>query len=145
VENKGLSLSIHTRHVRTGDMARVQDGLLRAMRYQIPYLLIATGIHVLEVRPRVGWDKGKAAALLRQRIGPAAVLTVSVGDDQTDEDLFRATPDGITVKVGSVGNSVAAYALASSDEVQEFLHWLAALPADKSLSGHEPSLSPQEA
>ena len=111
VEDKTLSLSIHLRQVHPRDISRVQDALLRAMRYQIPYLLLSTGIHVLEVRPRVDWDKGKAALLLRQRTGLSKVLTVGIGADAADEDLLRALGDGITIKVGTTGNSIAEYVL----------------------------------
>jgi trehalose 6-phosphate phosphatase len=129
LEDKKLSLSIHLRQVHPRDISRVQDALLRAMRYQIPYLLISTGIHVLEVRPRVDWDKGKAALLLRQRTTLSKVLTVGIGADSTDEDLLRALRDGITIKVGRTGNSIAEYMLSSPEEVQEFLQWMAALPS----------------
>ena len=75
----------------------------------------------------MSWDKGKAAVWLRQRFGPQ-VLTVGIGDDQTDEDLFRGVADGISIKVGTADVSTANYQLASSAEVLEFLQWLGTVP-----------------
>ena len=64
------------------------------------------GKKVLELRPPVEWDKGKAALwfLRKQEIlmGKGNVLPVYIGDDSTDEDAFEALKNkGITVFVGT--------------------------------------------
>ena len=60
---------------------------------------------VLEVRPRVAWDKGAALAHLLEMLGladPSAVFALYIGDDRTDEDAFQG---GWVVGWGGVGGS----------------------------------------
>ncbi|OAY67799.1 putative trehalose-phosphate phosphatase D, partial [Ananas comosus] len=51
---------------------------------------------VLEIRPTIKWDKGKALEFLLESLGFADsvdVLPIYIGDDRTDEDAFkRALP-----------------------------------------------------
>eukprot|EP00959_Pyramimonas_sp_CCMP1952_P031148 652906-Pyramimonas_sp.AAC.1 len=57
-----------------------------------PDLVITQGKKVLEVRPNVGWNKGKALLFLLERFGlsnGADVLPMYIGDDRTDEDAFQ--------------------------------------------------------
>lgn len=47
---------------------------------------------VLEVRPTIKWDKGKALEFLLESLGYASsndVFPVYIGDDRTDEDAFK--------------------------------------------------------
>jgi trehalose-6-phosphatase len=58
---------------------------------------------VLERRPRVGWGKGRAVILMGDWLavslrGPRP-LTIYVGDDETDEEVFRAR-GGWAITVG---------------------------------------------
>lgn len=135
VENKGLSLSVHFRRVRRGDLQRVKLIFEESTR---PYLLkgeirIAGGKKVFEVRPPISWNKGKVVTWLLKRpaiMGKTEItLPIYVGDDLTDEDAFRALlGKGITVYVGRPNtSSKAEYYLANVREVKRFLRKLADL------------------
>ena len=135
VEDKGLSLSVHFRCVRRGDLQRVKLIFEEITR---PYLLrgeirIAGGKKVFEVRPPISWNKGKVVTWLLKRpaiMGKTEItLPIYVGDDLTDEDAFRALlGTGITVYVGRPNtSSKAEYYLANVREVKSFLRKLADL------------------
>lgn len=49
-------------------------------------------LQVLEVRPAIDWNKGKAVEFLLESLGLSDcddVLPIYVGDDKTDEDAFK--------------------------------------------------------
>jgi trehalose 6-phosphate synthase/phosphatase len=81
-------------------------------------LQIVDGNKVLEVR-MIGVDKGATALNLIKAFEPDFVLCM--GDDTTDEDMFRAlSGKGYTVKVGG-GNTAAEYTIVSQNDVFPFL------------------------
>ncbi len=108
VEDKGLTLSVHSRQVAPPDRLGVRNAFHEVVR---PYcekgqVRVTAGKEVFEVRPPVRWTKGTMVAwLLARRMalaGTQPVLAVYVGDDLTDEDAFRTLGKrGITVGVGS--------------------------------------------
>jgi trehalose-phosphatase len=85
----------------------------------------------VELRPNIDWDKGKAVLWLLETLDLAQddVVPVYVGDDETDEDAFRALADhGIGVVVGEEHRPTRArYALADPDQVKDFLNRLAGI------------------
>lgn len=51
-------------------------------------------VQVLEVRPVIDWNKGKAVEFLMDSLGLSDcddVLPIYIGDDRTDEDAFKVT------------------------------------------------------
>lgn len=55
-------------------------------------LKVTRGRKVLEIRPVLEWDKGRALEYLLQSLrlaGHTDVLPIYIGDDKTDEDAFR--------------------------------------------------------
>jgi trehalose 6-phosphate synthase/phosphatase len=86
-------------------------------------ITVAFGDKVIEVRPR-GCTKG--AAVLRVAAGAGKkALCLSVGDDQTDEEMFEALPAGsIALHVGAQP-SRAALRVSTVSEVRSFLAALA--------------------
>lgn len=53
---------------------------------------LITAMQVLEVRPVIDWNKGKAVEFLLDSLGLADsdnVLPIYIGDDRTDEDAFK--------------------------------------------------------
>jgi trehalose-phosphatase len=124
LENKGFSLAVHHRKVLPADRTSF-EALINTLREQTAGLPVRwrPGAKVWEFLPRVAWDKGRAAkALVRHLKNP---FPVAVGDDKTDEDMFRALAGrGITVHVGSKADSFAEFYLRRQSEVPWFLRFL---------------------
>ncbi len=125
VEHKGLTLSVHFRAV---DDSRVDDVYstvreITARRVAGGELRLTHGKKVVEVRPDISWDKGKAIETIWRECGDCP-FPVYFGDDLTDEDGFRAVQDlgGMAVFVGSPRQgTVALHQLESPEEVEETL------------------------
>jgi trehalose 6-phosphate synthase/phosphatase len=97
---------------------------------------VLEGNKVLEVR-RTNVTKGTAALDWLATVKPEFVL--AVGDDWTDEDLFRAMPpDAVTVRVG-VARTAAAYHIGSHTAVRRLLRELCQKQAGPSATS--PALS----
>ena len=88
---------------------------------------MSSGHQVLEIRPRVSWNKGTAVQWVIERLDESSHrLVFYFGDDRTDEDAFASLPDGVTVKVASEATrTLARYQLTDPDAVEHFLSWLA--------------------
>jgi trehalose 6-phosphate synthase/phosphatase len=79
---------------------------------------VLEGKKVVEIR-NAGVNKGNAALFCQNRFQPDFFL--AIGDDQTDEDLFKAMPeDAFTVRVG-LSISYADYCLYNYMEVRTLL------------------------
>ncbi len=128
VEDKGLTIAVHYRLAEAEDAERVKrifseatgPGLLRGSIRTSP------GKKVLEVRPPLDWDKGKAVSWILARwqgeTGRTDGVPVYVGDDVTDEDAFGALPEGgVSVLVGGPRESRASHYLRGPEEVRELL------------------------
>lgn len=133
VEDKTLVVAVHFRQAESDQIPLIlsEFSALVADRNSDRLLRVTSGKCVIEVRPNVDWDKGKAVRfLLEKRHGAhwsKHVLPVYLGDDETDEDAFLALRDhGITVRVGhpSSAQSAAHYTLQNTDEVHIFLDQL---------------------
>jgi trehalose-phosphatase len=87
-------------------------------------LQITEGKKVLEVRPPVEWNKGKAIERLLEIYGTPGSLPIFAGDDVTDEDGFRVLrkTGGISIFVGEDNaTSAADYYLDSPKQVHHAL------------------------
>lgn len=132
VEDKGLTLAVHLRSVPAACVPRVQCRLWRLARPALDAgtLTLRTGKAVLEIRPDVPWDKGEAVRWITERacldVPPTSRLAVYIGDDETDEDAFRAVgPAGIGIRVGDDHlHSAAHYYVDSVEQVTQFLSQL---------------------
>lgn len=128
VEPKSLTVSLHYRLADRTTLPALQT-LVRRAAQRAPGLEILRGKKVLELRPRIGWGKGEAVRLLRdllaRSLGRRAPLTIYLGDDETDEEVFRALRgEAVCVAVGR-HRTRAAYRLSSPAAVRAFLAWLA--------------------
>jgi trehalose-phosphatase len=128
VEHKGMSLTVHFR----GTPDRYNDSVdSTVVRVAGPFVRrgqvkITRGKKVVEVRPNLDWDKGKAIARIRESC-PDRPLPMFFGDDQTDEDGFAVVQDlgGVAVFVGPPRTgTIALHQVESPDEVAVVLELL---------------------
>jgi len=133
VENKGMTLSLHYRRLPREKLVELR-ALLRAYRLKtkdLPYRW-RTGHKVWELVPEAGWDKGRAALLLLRHLRHP--FPIALGDDRTDEDMFRALREkGTTISIGCPRPSRARYCLSSQRETDSFLRKLDASLAGRAL------------
>lgn len=123
IEEKDHSMAWHYRRVRRGvtrtDLQGIRDSLRPLMdREGLEFL---EGSMVLELRLR-GAHKGLA---VDEALSTPGTLVVALGDDRTDEDLFRALPpSALSIRVGQ-GPSRATTRLPDPEAVRTFLEDLA--------------------
>lgn len=126
VENKELTLSLHFRAVSPANRAHLRLAVARVMKP-----LAKEGIaysegqeYVFNIRPREGLDKGGIARFALAHI-KGKRTPIFIGDDDTDEDAFRALRSGITVRVGKNAKSAARYYVSRRAQVDAVMVALA--------------------
>jgi trehalose 6-phosphate phosphatase len=129
LENKRLTLSIHYRRCTMRDARRLKTLVSTIISPWRDSIRIVRGKKVWDLQPPIDWNKGRAATwILQQFMGPQTPLPIYIGDDRTDEDVFRALgPNAITVRVRKRKDSAAAYYLAGVSEVTKCLNLLTQL------------------
>lgn len=127
IEGKKYAVAVHYRLVRRSDVPAVRDAV-DAVAARHPALRKTGGKKVLELRPHMDWDKGKAVLWLLRTLDLDApdVLPLYLGDDDTDEDAFAALRDrGIGILVADEPRPThARYLLRDPGEVGLFLQGL---------------------
>lgn len=136
VENKGLRVAVHYRNAPDLAAARCAVSEMLEPLAAGRGLGIKEGKMVLEIGPRVEVNKGTAVSrLVREHELTGAIV---LGDDVTDCDAFDAL-HGLVRERGLKGAAVAVvdeetpeallrkadYGLSGSEEVDEFLRWMA--------------------
>jgi trehalose 6-phosphate synthase/phosphatase len=120
VESKDASLAWHYRNVPTVAGRREAAALIGELEAALDGTTaeILRGSRVVEVRDS-SMNKGLIVEDIAAAVPSARMLIV--GDDVTDEDMFRAAPpDAVTVHVGS-GATLAAMRLMGPDQVRKML------------------------
>lgn len=124
VEDKGFTASVHYRLLREERVAP----LLSEVEVEVKGhkgLAIRHGKRVVEIKPDLGWGKGKAVELIIAGSG-GGCLPMYIGDDETDEDAFASPMIHWTVRVMDEDSPTKArYRLRGVDEVISFLERLA--------------------
>jgi trehalose 6-phosphate synthase/phosphatase len=127
LEEKEFSLAWHYRKANF-EMAAIRAKELKDALIQYTANLdvqVLEGKKVVEVR-NAGINKGSAVAEFLAGASPGFIL--AIGDDQTDEDMFRVLPAGaLTIRVGPQP-SLAHHFLRDFREVRTFLTMLADSP-----------------
>ncbi len=125
IEDKGCILAVH---YRNADPRYVPLLLMRLKRELKPFegaFCLGFGKSVFEIRPRIPVNKGFAVLQLLNPFELEGVLSIYMGDDETDEEAFRALRGkGIAIFVGSSGPSSARYYVKDPSEVYRFLDLL---------------------
>uniref|UniRef100_A0A7N0UM15 Trehalose 6-phosphate phosphatase n=1 Tax=Kalanchoe fedtschenkoi TaxID=63787 RepID=A0A7N0UM15_KALFE len=130
VESNKFCLSVHFRCVDEKSWAALAEQVKLVLN-DYPKLKLTIGRKVLEVRPAIKWDKGKALEFLLESLGYGNsddVFPVYIGDDRTDEDAFKVLRDrghGLGIIVSKVPKETSAsYSLQEPSEVMVFLQRL---------------------
>ena len=123
VEDKSYSMVWHYRKVEAGLGELRVNEIINHLRLIVvdKGLQLMPGNKVLEIK-NIEVNKGKAAQnwLYDKKVD----FIMALGDDHTDEDIFKALPESAyTIKVGS-NISAAKYYLKNPEEVREFLQEL---------------------
>ena len=124
VENKRLSATVHFRQVAVRDRAMLGKKVRAALDSDGAAFTVEQEKAAFSIRPRVKWHKGSAARWIRRRLRLQTSIPICIGDDLTDEDLFTAFPDAVSIHVGSSQHTGARFSLRNTTEVQTFLLWL---------------------
>lgn len=114
LENKGHSLSLHYRMAADRESAR--QSLEQKIQTLVPAARRIGGKCVINLLPSSAADKFDALlALQRTESAPHALF---IGDDETDESVFRqALPQWLTIRVGHKDDSAANYYLNTQSEM----------------------------
>ncbi|KAK0587778.1 hypothetical protein LWI29_028772 [Acer saccharum] len=127
VENHKFCASVHYRNVEEKNWPTIAQCVHDILK-DYPQLHLTHGRKVLEIRPEIDWNKGKAVDFLIESLGLSnsdGVLPIFIGDDRTDEDAFKVLREGnrgYGILVSSVPKeSNAFYSLRDPSEVKEFL------------------------
>ncbi|KAE8704918.1 putative trehalose-phosphate phosphatase D [Hibiscus syriacus] len=130
VENNKFCVSVHFRCVNEKRWSELAQQV-RSVLKEYPKLRLTQGRKVLEIRPTIKWDKGKALEFLLESLGYANcsdVFPVYIGDDRTDEDAFKILRDrgqGFGILVSKFPKETSAsYSLQEPGEVMDFLRRL---------------------
>ncbi|KAJ7952474.1 Trehalose 6-phosphate phosphatase [Quillaja saponaria] len=130
VENHKFCVSVHYRNVEEKNWTIIAQ-CVHDVLTNYPRLRLTHGRKVLEVRPVIDWNKGKAVEFLLDSLGLTNrndVLPIYIGDDKTDEDAFKVLRErncGYGILVSSTRKeSNAFYSLREPTEVMKFLQLL---------------------
>lgn len=130
IEGKRFAVAAHFRLVQAADLPGFRE-LVSEVAARHPELRVTGGKKILELRPRIDWDKGKAVLWLLDALQPGHddELPIYIGDDVTDEDAFEALRgNGIGILVSATPRpTAAAYRLRDPEDVRRFLERLTAL------------------
>lgn len=135
IENKTYSVTVHYRHAR--DRRNALRRIHRAVR-ELPKARSLDGVCAVSVVPRGAPDKGDAVEHARRLL--VCDTVVYIGDDDTDETVFRGHNDSklLAIRVGRNRASRARFCLSSQREIDRLLQrFLAARP----LRGRRPVLA----
>lgn len=128
IEDKEYSLAVHYRQAPDPDAACRE--ILRAAG-RLDEVRVVGGKRVCNLLPRRAPGKGAALEMARARLGCDSAIFV--GDDDTDEDVFRLDSPGrlLTIRVGPDSASKATFTLRDQLLLDDLLQTLVALRRER--------------
>lgn len=129
VEDNKSCVSVHYRKVANEEDVDKLKKMVKNMMEAHKKFRISEGKMVIEIRPNIDWDKGRALQYLLDTLGYDSaskdVFPMYIGDDKTDEDAFMAIRQigrGFPIVVSSTPKQTnAAHSLRDPTEVMSFL------------------------
>ncbi len=124
IERKRYAVAVHFRRAPQAE-TRVRR-IVEEVAAQTSDLRVSGGKMIFELRPDLDWDKGRAVLHLLDVLGlsNSRVTPLYLGDDETDEDVFRVfrDSDGVGIVVGTDHrHTLADYSLSDSEQAISFL------------------------
>lgn len=122
IEKKTFSFAFHYRNVEKKNRRVIVKHFLSIINSFKHYpIKIQKGKMVIEILPKLDWDKGKAIILIMKHLNDS-VYPIYVGDDITDEFAFLAIKQkGLTIRIGASNKTEAKYYLKYQREINKFL------------------------
>ena len=124
VDPRDITLRLHLdppARAHSDDVERILDSVLRGY----PRLQKIRDRDGLQVRPRLEWDRGRAATRITAELAPPGTgrIPLYIGTSPVDETAFQVLSEkGLTIVVSDVGSTTAAhYQLQHPDELESFL------------------------
>jgi trehalose 6-phosphate phosphatase len=118
IENKCYSLSVHYRAIKDND--HIEQKLINLFTQLTPSPRVISGKNVFNLLPQDAADKGVALEKLMSANHFSSAIYV--GDDVTDEDVFRLNrPDVLTVRIENSANSAAEFFLRQRQDIKHLL------------------------
>ena len=102
VERKRFGVAIHYRQLDKDRVPGLHSRLDQELAKWGDRLHIVTGAKAVEIIPNLGWTKGTAVELFRQRVGPRPLRLIYVGHETCDLEVLWEVGirHGITIGVG---------------------------------------------
>ncbi|CAJ1950394.1 unnamed protein product [Sphenostylis stenocarpa] len=132
IEDNMFCVTVHYRCVKNEEDVSALREMVESIMKPYPSFHISRGRKVMEIRPNVNWDKGRALMYLLDTLGFDNfnnVLPMYLGDDKTDEDAFKVIRNigrGFPIVVSSIAKETeASYSLRGPSDVLAFLIRLA--------------------
>ncbi|MDD2582649.1 MAG: trehalose-phosphatase, partial [Desulfuromonadaceae bacterium] len=124
LEDKGATIALHYRHAP--DTVKARGDIQDAIACLMPAPRVVSGIFVENITPQDAPHKGAAVEILMGHLGCGRAIFV--GDDVTDEDVFRlVNPSILGIRVGRYEESGAGYYLQGQFEMIRLLQKMIAL------------------
>jgi trehalose 6-phosphate phosphatase len=128
IDRKRYAIGVHYRNVAEDKIKEI-TGKVKKIIDKHHGFKKGEGKKIVEVKPDVDWDKGKAIDWIMNRLeltGKSGIIPIYIGDDVTDEDAFKSlSGKGIGILVGFHGLPTAAkYSLKNVYQVRVFLQML---------------------
>jgi trehalose-phosphatase len=134
MEDKKYSLTIHYRQAAKEDTSSViriiNEIIAEAENREL--IRVTRGKKVFELRPPFNQNKGTAVQKLKKIYSKKKALMIYLGDDVTDEDVFKVMDrEDIGIHIGSNKKSYARYCLKNVKAVADFLEKVYLLRGEK--------------